>query len=255
MRYETIDVELQQSVCSIRINRPQLGNTIDDLLVSECASALSACEESTNVVVFSGLPDVFCFGADFRAIADAARTPGQKPAIDPDPLYDLWLKMAAGPFVTISHVRGKAKAGGVGFVAASDIVIADEKAEFSLSELLFGVYPACVLPFLVRRIGHQKAHYLTLLTQPINVARACDWGLVDAFEANSDGLLRRHIQRLRHLSKPAIRRYKAYMREIGAPLGDFKAAAVAANIEMFSDPHNVRGIVAYVERGVFPWES
>jgi len=62
----------------------------------------------------------------------------------------LWLRLATVRTVTISHVRGKANAGGIGFVAASDIVLADETAQFSLSELLFGLYPACVLPFLIR---------------------------------------------------------------------------------------------------------
>nr|WP_269820011.1 enoyl-CoA hydratase-related protein [Bacillus velezensis] len=42
---------------------------------------------------------------------------------------------------------GVANAGGIGFVAASDIVIADDTAVFSLSELLFGLFPAMVLPF------------------------------------------------------------------------------------------------------------
>ncbi|HJY84397.1 MAG TPA: enoyl-CoA hydratase/isomerase, partial [Candidatus Binatia bacterium] len=157
--------------------------------------------------------------------------------------------------VTISHVRGKANAGGVGFVAASDIVLADESAQFSLSELLFGLYPACVLPFLIRRIGFQKAHYFTLSTQPISARQACEWGLVDACEAQSDVLLRRHLQRLRRLSKTAIRRYKTYINHISVPLQDFRSPAIAANREVFSDTLNLQAIARYVEHGVFPWET
>jgi len=157
--------------------------------------------------------------------------------------------------VTISRVRGKANAGGVGFVAASDIVIADDTAQFSLSELLFGLYPACVLPFLIRRVGVQKAHYLTLMTQPISAKQACEWGLVDEYEPLSEALLRRRLRQLRRLSKVAIRRYKAYMSRVGWPLQDLKAPAVAANLEIFSDPENLQAIARYVERGVFPWEK
>lgn len=90
----------------------------------------------------------------------------------PDLLYDLWLKMMNGPFITISHVRGTTNAGGFGFVAASDIVIADETAIFNLSELLFGLFPAMVLPFLTGKIGDQRAHYLTLKTNSICKASA-----------------------------------------------------------------------------------
>lgn len=254
MIYQTIKVQFQESICFLQIDRPQANNTISRQLVAECHDVLSACEESTTVVVVSGSPDVFCSGADFTAIASTSTKP-YEPDDGPGPLYDLWLRLATGPYVTISHVRGKANAGGVGFVAASDIVLADETAQFSLSELLFGLYPACVLPFLIRRIGFQKAHYLTLMTQPISAKQASELGLVDACEPLSEVLVRRHLQRLRRLSKIAIRRYKTYMSRICEPLQDLKSPAVAANLEVFSDADNLQAIARYVERGVFPWEK
>lgn len=251
MIYETIKVQFQESVCFVEIDRPQVSNTICDQLVAECNDVLSTCEQSATLVVLSGSKEVFCFGADFKAIARKSHERGEGPG----PLYDLWLRLATGPYVTISHVRGKANAGGVGFVAASDIVLADETAQFSLSELLFGLYPACVLPFLMRRVGFQKAHYLTLMAQPISAKQAYEWGLVDEFESQSEALLRRHLQRLRRLSKTAIRRYKSYMGRISTPLQNLKSAAVAANLEMFSDAQNLHAITRYVEEGIFPWEK
>jgi polyketide biosynthesis enoyl-CoA hydratase PksH len=265
--YETIKVEFQESICYLQIDRPEASNTINDQLVGECHEVLSRCEESATIVVLSGSPEVFCFGADFKAIAASQLDPGrlttrERGAGDrPDddgpagPLYDLWLRLATGPYVTISQVRGKANAGGIGFVAASDLVLADETAQFSLSELLFGLYPACVLPFLIRRVGFQKAHSLTLMTQPISARQACDIGLVDALEPLSEPLLRRHLQRLRRLSKAAIRGYKTYMSRMGTPLHDLKSPAVAANREIFSDSTNLQAITRYVEQGLFPWEK
>jgi polyketide biosynthesis enoyl-CoA hydratase PksH len=252
--YETIKVQFQESICFLQIDRPQADNTICSQLVAECNHVLSACEEAVTVVVLSGAPEVFCMGADFKAIAGASKNGYEREGV-PGPLYDLWLRMATGPYVTISHVRGKANAGGVGFVAASDIVLADESAQFNLSELLFGLYPACVLPFLVRRIGFQKAHYFTLMTQPISARQACEWGLVDAYDPLSEALLRRHLQRLRRLSKVAIRRYKTYVSRVSAPLQDLKSLAVAANLEIFSDAGNLQAITRYIEEGVFPWEK
>lgn len=254
MNYETIKVQFQESICFIQIDRPEANNTINGQLVAEFHHVLSACEEFATVIVLSGSPEVFCFGADFKAIANGAKTAYAQHE-GPGPLYDLWLRLATGPYVTVSHVRGKANAGGIGFVAASDIVLADETAQFSLSELLFGLYPACVLPFLMRRVGFQKAHYLTLMTQPIAVKEACEWRLVDAFEPRSDALLRRHLQRLRRLSKTSIRRYKTYASRIGGPLKDLKSQAVAANVEAFSDTDNLQAITRYVEQGLFPWEK
>src|SRR5215813_4679356 len=217
MTYETIKVQFQETVCFLQIDRPDANNTINGQLIAECNQVLSACEHSANIVVLSGSPEVFCYGADFKAIARPTETIDRQ-YDGPGALYDLWLRLATGPYVTVSLVRGKVNAGGVGFVAASDIVLADATAQFSLSELLFGLYPACVLPFLIRRMGFQKAHYLTLMTQPISAKQACEWGLVDVLEERTEPLLRRHLQRLRRLSKTAVRRYKSYMSQIGTPL-------------------------------------
>jgi polyketide biosynthesis enoyl-CoA hydratase PksH len=245
--YQTLNVRFQDDVCFLQLDRPAANNTINSELIAECHHVLAACEEATKIVVLSGSPEVFCLGADFSA-APAQEGPG--------PLYDLWLKLATGPFITVAHVRGKVNAGGVGFVAACDIAIADEAAQFSLSELLFGLYPACVMPFLVRRIGFQKAHYLTLTTQPIPVTQAAEWGLVDVVGPQSDVLLRRHLLRLRRPDKVAIRRYKHFMSSMSQPrLADQKALAVAANLEVFSDPENLSNISRYVETGQFPWEK
>jgi len=254
VNYETIKVRIQDSICFVQIDRADANNTINDRLVAECNDVLSACEESVTVVVLSGAPEVFCMGADFKELSITSNQSGERRA-GPEALYDLWLRLATGPYVTISHVRGKVNAGGIGFVAASDIVLGDETAKFSLSELLFGLYPACVLPFLVRRIGFQKAHYLTLMTQPIAAQQAREWGLLDALDADSDALVRRHLLRLRRLTKTAIRRYKIYMNRINQPLADLKSLAVAGNLEVFSDASNLDAIARYVDGGVFPWEK
>lgn len=257
MNYQTIKVRFQESICFLQFNRPEANNTISDLLIEECNHVLSICEESITIVVLEGSPEVFCFGADFQEIHQGMHGKvgsGQQKARTSEPMYDLWLKLATGPFITISHVRGKANAGGVGFVAASDIVLADETAQFSLSELLFGLFPACVMPFLIRRVGFQKAHYLTLMTQPILIQQAHAWGLVDAYEVQSESLLRKHLLRLRRLTKPGISRYKRYMSELNTSVIQSKSLALAANHEIFSDPHTLEGIYSYVEKGKFPWE-
>jgi polyketide biosynthesis enoyl-CoA hydratase PksH len=252
--YTTLNVQLRDGVCFLQLHRPDANNTINDRLVAECHSVLAACEQGDVVaVVVSGLPDVFCFGADFRTL-DGGRPDVPRQELSGS-LYDLWLRLCEGPFVSIAHVRGAANAGGVGFVAASDIVIADESARFSLSELLFGLNPACVLPFLVRRVGFQRAHYMALTTQPVGAKQAQAWGLIDACEDQSEALLRRHLVRLRRLSRTAIRRYKTYARTIHQALSDCRQNALAANAEVFSDAANLEGIRRYVESGLFPWES
>jgi len=250
-KYDTIDVRIEQSVCFVRFNRAARGNTINARLIEECLNVLDTSPDGVTVLVFEGSPEVFCLGADFDEIG--ATVAGNGTGGSAGPIYDLWDTMTRAPYVCISHVRGRANAGGMGFIAASDIVLADEGAQFSLSEMLFGLFPACVLPFLIRRVGFQRAHYLTLTTQPISSAQALAWGLVDASAAQSEPLLRRHLTRLRVLSKKAIRRYKQYSSRL-RPVGE-REMALAANREVFSDPANLEAIVKYTNTGTLPWDQ
>lgn len=242
---------MEDEICFIQIYRPDDGNTINRVLVEELKSILSLCEASVKVVVLEGLPEVFCFGADFKDIQDNYNLHDQ----NPEQLYNIWLQLAMGPYITVAHVRGKVNAGGIGFVAACDIVLSESSAVYSLSELIFGLIPACVLPFLKRRIGFAKANYMTLSTQPISAKNAFDWGLIDAYEENSKDLLRRHLLRFRRLSKTSILRYKNYINLLDDSLLRDKSAALKVNIEVFSDANNIDLIKRYVKTGQFPWES
>lgn len=252
-RYTTLSVRRDESVLFVQFADADGRNTITPSLITELRQVLESCEGTISVIVLEGTPEVFCAGVDFKTLHERVRA-GEPTDVDPEGLYALWRKLTEGPWVSVAHVRGRVNAGGVGFVAACDVVIADETAVFSLSELLFGLFPACVLPFLVRRVGFQKAHYLTLTTNSIPVTQAHAWGLVDAFAANSRDLLRKHLLRLQRLSPIGIGRYKAYAIKLQGMVGDLQQEAIAANREMFADPENVTKIVRYVEEGVFPWE-
>jgi polyketide biosynthesis enoyl-CoA hydratase PksH len=253
-QYQTLSASFDQGVCRVRIERPEANNAINDQLVADMDAVLTLCEgvqmtPAVSILVLEGSQSVFCAGGDFDAMAAAGEV------ADAAPLYQLWLRMSHGPFVTMSVVRGRVNAGGVGFVAASDIVLADQSATFSLSELLFGFYPACVLPFLVRRTGSQQAHYMTLMTRAFSAQEAHAARLVDALGDDVDLLLRQHLQRLRRLGRAGILGYKAYRADTADELERLQPTAVAANRRMFSDPQVQRDIRRYVDQSKFPWES
>lgn len=254
MDYHTLRVRYEEQVCYIQFYRPKANNTINYMMVLELSEVLKECDNSASIVILEGLSDVFCFGADFQEIHDDIANHTES-VTDPKFLYELWLKLVTGPYITIAHVRGKANAGGVGFVAACDIVLADCTASFCLSELLFGLYPACVLPFLFQRIGYQRAKYMTLMTLPIGVETAYEWGLVDVYEENSESLLRKHLLRLKRLQKSAIMQYKSYISQLRTNLYKEKEMAVQANVDMFENRQIREWIYQFKEYGKFPWDK
>ncbi len=250
--FETIKVRVEDNLCFIQLYRPEANNTINNQMLLEVDQLYTAMQTGeVSVMILEGLPETFCFGADFNALADSQ----QPQHNDPRFLYDLWYKIATGPYISVAHVRGKVNAGGVGFVAACDLVLADDSATFALSEMLFGLIPACVMPFLIRKVGFQKANFLTTTTQTIGVDKAEQWGLVDEYQVNSVNLLRKHLVRLRRLSKKTISRNKAFMQQIHPLLLEAKEAALATNLAVFGDQENQAAIRRYVQHGIFPWEK
>ena len=258
LTYQNINVRFQGSICYIQMCRLDLENAINERLVAEMIDVLSLCENETrgksqaiSVIVLEGLPDVFCTGADFSHLSKKGAEVGR---VNAEQLYNLWMQLAIASFVTIAHVRGRVCAGGVGFVAACDLVLADETATFALSELVFGLFPACVLPFLIRRVGMQKAHYMTLTTLPVGVQEAHSSGLVDAYSKDSESLLRKHLIRLSRLPISAVSEYKKYMHKLSDILLGCQSLAVATNHRLFSSKENLDRIRRFVNEGKFPWE-
>ena len=245
-------VRHQDGVCFATIDRAEHRNAIDAGLIAAFSELLRRLPIETTILVIEGGPEYFCFGADFGKLGESGINPHTH---RPGELYDIWHKLATGPFVSIAHVRGQVNAGGLGFVAACDMVIADDKASFSLSEILFGLEPACVLPFLIRRVGIQRAHYMTLSARKVDAKIACAWGLVDAVGPDTDTLLRQHLIGCRRLSRMAIKRHKAYMDQLLGKQLEVRDAAVEANMEAFTDPANIRSIQRFISEGVFPWEA
>lgn len=251
MAYETLDLDCKDGVASVRFGHADRGHPINAEFIRDLGEIVRMCEDKDGpgLLVLGGTSSVFCLGGDLQGI-----TPDSAPE-DPAPLYDLWQRLTAGPFISVAVVEGRANAGGVGLAAACDIVLAGSGASFSLSELLFGLFPACVQPFLVRRVGSQRAHFMTLSTQPVAAAQALQWGLVDALEDPVDGLLRKHLLRLRRISKQAVGTYKVHSAKTLGILQDCRSAALDANRAMFADPSIRNGIRRYVAEGKFPWES
>lgn len=251
MSFETIDLDCKDGLAVVRFLCEDRGHPINAGFIRDLSEVVRMCEDKDGpaLLVLGGSPSVFCLGGDLQGV-----NPDSAPE-DPAPLYDLWLRLATGPFISVAVVEGKANAGGVGLAAACDIVLAGSGASFALSELLFGLFPACVQPFLARRIGLQRAHYMTLSTQPVSAAQALQWGLVDALEDPVEALLRKQLLRLRRISKRAVGKYKEYAADSLGMLQECRSSALDANRAMFADPIIRGGIHRYVVEGKFPWEA
>ncbi len=259
MEYQTLRVRAQPfdsaqggpGVCFVQLYRPEAQNGLNALLIQELGDLLRALEKdpSIHVIVLEGLPQVFCSGMDFREFVE---TPDGE-EIKMRDAGTLFQQLADSPKIIVAQVRGQVIGGGMALVAVSDLVVAESSATFALSELLFGLLPALVLPLLIQRIGFARAKLLALSTQPITADEAHRWGLVDSYGDDPDRLLRPYLQRWRRLSPESIQALKNYTRRL-API-DEATLALPTIVKAMSDPKVKAGIRRYLEEGVPPWSN
>ena len=254
MDYQTLKINYQPAVQRIQIYRPEPNNSINDQMTQELLSALQAAEaeEAVKVLILEGLPDVFCTGMDFQEVADEKQV---DPKASSHSFYNILKQMSQSSKVILSLVRGQVKAGGVGLVAASDFVIADETVTFVLSELLFGLLPACVLPFLIRRVGFQKAYRLALTTQTISASQAYNWGLVDEYTNDTNKLLSQYIRRLKYLPSSGVKELKDYINQLWIIQAETQELAVNKIYSLVINTTIQEKIKRFQSEGIFPWQT
>ncbi len=181
MAYETLIVEIEDSVALIRLNRPDALNAINSRLVQELCEALASAEANNKVrcVVLTGSDKAFAAGADIREMA-------QKTFVDVftddmfGPLNEAFLKFRKP---VIAAVSGYALGGGCELALMCDFIIAADNAKFGQPEINLGV---------VAGIGGTQR-----LTRAVGKAKAMDMHLtgrfMDATEAERSGLVSRVV--------------------------------------------------------------
>ncbi len=255
--YKTIRTNEQRGVFTIQLYRPEANNSINDTLIQELRSVLTAIEKNADikVVILEGLPDNFCTGMDFQAMNESSSSSSSFLGNDPNEYYNLLKHFSTCSKIIISKVEGRVNAGGIGFVAASDIVIASEQATFGLSEALFGLLPACVMPFLIRRVGYQKAVWMTIITQGISSKRAYEIGLVDEITTNINDTTRKSVLRLAKLNTDTIRRLKDYSSKLWIINEHTQQLAVNEITSLISSESVQFNIKNFIENGKYPWDK
>ncbi|MFD4987445.1 enoyl-CoA hydratase-related protein [Streptomyces sp. NPDC058374] len=250
-------VSEERHVLRVTLNRPEQHNGITGELLAAVHEALDRAERSPDcrLVVLEGAGGVFSTGMDFAEASRDGGGPDEVAAQGGELFYGLLKRFTTCPRVIVSVVDGRAVGGGVGLAAAGDFVLATERSSFSLPEALWGLLPACVLPFLIRRVGFQPAYAMTLSTLPVSAAEAARVRLVDELTDEPQRAVRRLGNRVAKLDVSVIRDMKDYFRRLWILNEDTERTAVAEFSRMMSSPL-VRGRIGdFAAHQRFPWES
>ncbi len=177
---QTLEIERQDSVATIWLNRPDRHNAFDETLIAELTAACQALEadEAMRVVVLAGRGKSFSAGADLNWMQRAAGYTVEQNLADARQLATMLRTLAELRKPTIARIHGAALGGGMGLAAACDLCVASTAASFATSEVRFGLIPATIGPYVLRAIGARQAARYFLTAERIAARRAWELGLV-----------------------------------------------------------------------------
>jgi polyketide biosynthesis enoyl-CoA hydratase PksH len=252
-RYETITVESTAQVTHIALDRPAHGNTITPALLRELAAVIDRLEAdpACRLLVLKGGDGVFCTGMD---LAQAVDTPAAQVQELTERYMAILTRFARSRLVVIAAVDGRVLAGGVGLAAACDLVLATPRSQLGLSEALWGLLPACVLPFLLRRVGFQPAYAMTLTTESVDAETARGLHLVDQVTEDLDDAVRRLALKLLRVDDQTVSAIKAYFRSLWLLDDAMEQRAMREAVRLMTDARVRRNLADYVAHGRYPWQ-
>ena len=188
-RNQTISLSIDDNgICSVTLNRPEIRNAFNDVMIKEITEALVMLESSRQVriIVLQGAGKSFCAGADINWMRRMADYDEDQNYRDASLMSDMMDRLYRFPKPTLAHVHGAVFGGGVGLVACCDIAIASQNTVFSLSEVKIGLIPSVISPYVVEAIGARNARRYFLSGERFGAPIARHLGLIHECCEDSD---------------------------------------------------------------------
>jgi isohexenylglutaconyl-CoA hydratase len=251
-KYETLLLRRERSRLHVTLNRPQVKNALNPVLIGELRTVFQNLRDRRDikVVILRGAGGTFCAGADLKNMEQSItdKRPGER-----DPLalnnreYGTFLEMVnTTPQVVVAAVEGYAIAGGFGLLCVSDVAICTEDAGFAMSETA-----------LAARIGVPQTRHLALTAARFKGPEALRLGIVHHLVKDSAGLdakLEEVLKQIDRCAPLANALTKAVVMKVGTePLSAVLDFAADRFAEARRSPEAAEGLRAFAEKRQPKW--
>ncbi len=250
--------EIRQGIGWITLNRPEVRNALSGELMEAVGESLDAFEAdgAIRAIVLAGAGPAFCAGADLRSMRSSRESSDEANRADARRMGGLFHRIASCRKPVLARVHGPAIGGGVGLMAACDIVIAADSTRFQFSEVRLGIVPAVISPFCIRRLGAVTAKRLFLTGEAIDATAALGYGLVDmvAVDASLDDAVARVCGDLGKAGPEALIAAKQLVETVTRLGGDAAldyTADLIARLRVSDEA--VEGMTAFLEKRPAAW--
>lgn len=234
------------AVGTITLDSPHNRNALSAALVAQLDSALAtAADDDTRVVVVRSADRVFCSGADLKEASAGGMEQGART------LADLQRTIVTHPKPVVVRLAGPVRAGGLGIVAAADVVVCADDVTFAFTESRLGLAPAVISLTVLPRLTSRAAADTFLSGRTFGADEAATMGLVtravapealdEAVARVCDDLAQAHPQGLRETKQ-------LLARGLVARIDDQAAEMAALSARLFGSDGAREAMTAFLER-------
>ena len=250
MTYETILVDISDSICTITLNRPDSLNALNSQLICELSEALSSADsnKSVRVIIIAGSEKVFAAGADIKEMANKSST---------EMFFEDFFGSQHNQIMQvrkplIAAVSGYALGGGCELAMMCDFIVASDTAKFGQPEINLGVMPGIGgTQRLTKAIGKAKSMEMNLTGRFMDAVEAERLGLVSQVVSVKDLTKEVRDIALKIASKSLITTVaikEAINRSFEMPLSEGLLFEKRTFHSLFSTEDQSEGMAAFVEK-------
>lgn len=196
MKYQLIDLQVNNAIATITFNRPDKRNAMSDDMRTEFIHALErvAGDKGIKALILTGAGKGFCAGGDISGMQKRMNAPSGEVGFNgwhrQQRVHHTQSLLHTMPKPVIAAVNGAASGLGADTALACDFIIASEWASFTWSYMLRGIIPdGGGMYFLPRRVGLSKAKQLIFTGRKVSADEALLLGIIDR-KASADDLLK-----------------------------------------------------------------
>lgn len=174
MADELVHLDVADSVATITLDSPHNRNALSRRLVGGLFDALDRAADTpdAHVVLLRSSERVFCSGADLGEASGGAMEEGTRA------LVALQRRILEHPCPVVTRLDGPVRAGGLGIVASSDLVLCADDVTFAFTEVRLALAPAVISLTVLPRLTSRAAADTFLTGRSFGAAEAEAMGLV-----------------------------------------------------------------------------
>lgn len=186
-----VETQLQKNgVFEITLNRPEVRNAFDPSMISDLANAFKQAEldKRVRVVLLSGRGESFCAGADLAWMKSMAQFTHEENVKDSHQLFEMFQAAAECSAPVIARLQGHVFGGALGLAATADVCLSESSTLFCFSEVMLGIAPAVISPFVMRKCEASQARLVMTSGVRFSAEEAQALGLVQEVVEKTEDL-------------------------------------------------------------------